>query len=104
MPPNQPEEKNKTNEKARKEEKDAGGAWGAGRALTKRAWIIPKKAWRKEQDKRKGKEKQEKVQGVRGRVDALASERHGPVGTDREAESALLDWNMSLEKLEHLLV
>ena len=34
----------KTNEKARKEEKGAGGAGGgAGRALTKRAWIIPKK-------------------------------------------------------------
>ena len=31
MPPNQPEEKNKTNEKARKEEKGAGGA-GPGRA------------------------------------------------------------------------
>ena len=28
MPPNQPEEKNKTNEKARKEEKGAGGAGG----------------------------------------------------------------------------
>ena len=28
MPPNQPEEKNKTNEKGRKEEKGAGGAGG----------------------------------------------------------------------------
>ena len=43
MPPNKPEEKNKTSEKARKKRKVQGVPGGAGRALTKRAWISPNK-------------------------------------------------------------
>ena len=53
MPPNKPEDKNKTNEKTRTEEKGAGGAGGAGRALTKRHLTSLKERTR--QTKRQGK-------------------------------------------------
>ena len=44
LPPNQPEEKNKTNEKGKERRERCRGCGGrAGRALTKRALIIPKK-------------------------------------------------------------
>ena len=59
MPPNQPEAKNKTNEKGKERRERCRGCGGqAGRALTKRAWIIPKKP--EGRNKRKGKEKKNK--------------------------------------------
>ena len=79
MPPNKPEEKNKTNEKARKEEK------GAGRALTKRAWISPNKPEGRNKTNEKARKNKKRCTGCGG-VDALASKRHGPIGTGREAE------------------
>ena len=80
MPPNQPEERR---ERCR-------GCGGAGRALTKRAWIIPKKPEGRIKTNEKARKNKQRCR-VRGRVDAFASERHGPIGTVREAESALCE-------------
>ena len=64
-PPNQPEEKNKTNDKARKEEKGAGGVGGAGRALTKQAWIIPKKPEGRNKTNEKARKNKQRCRGCR---------------------------------------
>ena len=65
---------------------------GSGRALTKRAWIIPKKPEGRNKTNEKARKTSKGAGGAgQGGVDALTSERHGPIGTVREAESALCE-------------